>query len=991
MRAFPLALLAVLVVFGAPSRAFDIRDVRAEYTVTSWTEKDGMPSSYVRAIAQDKDGYLWLATYSGLLKFDGQRFVARPMSDGVALPSDDLSALLIARDGTLWIGGVVGGVTHVNGGRTSSYRSSPDGLFDGYVFALAEDDRGTIWAAAQGGLARFDGAAWQGVGPERGLPRRPALSLHHDSQGTLWVGTSVGLYLSRPPYEHFEAVSSLSHPIEDIVQGPDGEIAVTDPASLFRLLTRQGSPTVDSPRMAVHGTRLLHDRRGDLWVGTRGHGIARVKDAAQRGHAGPIEHLTHTDGLSSDSVLALFEDREGNVWVGTPFGLNRLSHNSVIPVPMPNGVAGQVRAVTSAPDGVWAATAETLLHFSHKGETLHEASGMAAATINALYHDRQQKILWISTDRGVVRYADGRFSAFTLPDGTALTRVRSITTDTQGRLWLCDGDRGVFRSRDSTLSTFDVVSEDKPASSVYASRSGTVWIGLVNGTIRRIHGNLVESYSEEHGLPGGGTITAIHEDSQGTIWVGTHRGLSRFDSGRFVTLSRSGGLPGPGPVALADDDEGNLWLGVTGVGVLQTTRKDFDRAVSDRTALQYRLFTETDGLRATPVRWLGTPTSARAADGTLWFLTGNGLAVVDPKSLREPRQPTHVRIEAIVADEKEFAPAPQLTLPPNTTTLQIQYALASLAPVSHVRFRYKLEGLDASWIDAAGRRQAFYTNLSPGRYRFVVEATSDGLSRATTASWPFAIQPRFYQTPWFAIAGFAGVAVGLWGLWHLRLRQVQRRFALVLDERARMGREIHDTLLQGLVGVAMQFKIIGDHLTTSPDLARERLERLRKLVEHYISETRQSIWDLRSPSLQSADLPAALRASCETMTSPRGIKFDMTVTGAALTFPAKTEEQILRIGREAVANAVRHADPSVVRLELRYDARELVLRVTDDGSGFDVTDPAFADATHWGLESMRERAQQMNAQLIITTHPGAGTQLTLSVPTTEAKKLWATR
>jgi signal transduction histidine kinase len=241
----------------------------------------------------------------------------------------------------------------------------------------------------------------------------------------------------------------------------------------------------------------------------------------------------------------------------------------------------------------------------------------------------------------------------------------------------------------------------------------------------------------------------------------------------------------------------------------------------------------------------------------------------------------------------------------------------------------------------------------------------------------------------FATACLAGVAVGLWGLWHLRLRQVQRRFALVLDERARMGREIHDTLLQGLVGVAMQFKIISDHLHASPDLAKDRLERLRKLVEHYICETRQSIWDLRSPALEAADLVTALRTACETITADRGVRFDMTVKGRPFTSPPKVEEQLLRIGREAVSNAVRHADPTCVALEIAYEEDAVKLRVTDDGSGFDIDDPAFATATHWGLASMRERAQQVNADLKITSAPGRGTELTLFVPAGEAKALWA--
>jgi signal transduction histidine kinase/ligand-binding sensor domain-containing protein len=936
----------------------------------------------VRDIAQDANGYLWLATYAGLVKFDGVRFVRQDRFDR-SLPSDDLSALLITRNGSIWVGGVVGGVTHILGTHIVTH-TSPEGLFDGYVFSLLEDRTGTIWVAAQGGLARINGQRWERLGTANGLPDRPASSLYQDQNGVIWVGTSAGLYKGGAPYEKFEAVASVPHSVEGIASTHLGEILTTHPTRLLTFVTGPSTNT-HTEMPDFHGTRVMRDRRGSLWVGTRGRGIVRLQPASPN-RPPRLDQLTHHDGLSSDSVLSLFEDREGQIWAGTPFGLNRLSENSVIPVLPDENTGGHVRSVVAAEDsGVWTSTAEALLRYSSSQRSIYGRRIPGSGTINALHTDKQRNALWIARNGGIIRYRGDRFEPFLFPDGTTLTRVRSMVTDTAGRLWLCDGDRGVFRSTDATLRSFELIAGDKPASSLFASRNGSVWIGFVNGTVRQVEGVNVVSYSEAQGLPGGGTVTAMYEDRSDNFWVGTHRGLSRFENGRFLTIRSHNGLPGPGPIAIVDDEDGNLWLGVTGVGLLKTTRADFDHAVATGTALAHHLYGESDGLRATPVRWFGAPTSARTKDGTLWFLTGHGLAVVDPARLHEPRATPAVRIEGAFADERDYPPDEEVNFPAGTTTLRIDYTLTSLAPLSQAKFRYRLEGLDDQWVEAGDRRQAFYTNVPPGRYRFLVEASIGTPQQVNGTYWMFSIRPRFYQTTWFAASAAMLLTAVMWALWRFRLSQVQRRFGLVLDERVRMGREIHDTLLQGLVGVAVQFKVIGDQLPPSAQAARDRLERVRKLVEHYIAETRQSIWDLRSPSLLDHDLTTALREAGRNIVGDNNIGFDVVVRGKAYACPPRVEEQLLRVGSEAVSNAIRHAEPSRVTIELVYQRDAITLRVIDDGAGFDADDPGFTTGGHWGLASMRERAQQMNARLNLTSEPGRGTQLELIVPAASMK------
>ncbi|RPI55386.1 MAG: hypothetical protein EHM55_08010 [Acidobacteria bacterium] len=975
----PVRLLLVTLALALTTQvvAFNVDETRARYTVTAWTERDGMPSSYVRDIAQDRQGYLWLATYSGLVRFDGARFLAWQPRDGGPLPSEDLSVLLVARDGSLWVGGF-GGVTRLVDGATDRKVSSAEGFFQGYVSALLEDRIGHIWVAGQSGVARFDGTRWQRLGRNEGLPERAGQRLHEDTNGDIWIGTSVGLYRRVPDETRFEPVPGVSFAIEDLAQDAAGNIVVPHPTKLFSVVSGSTPAPDDDDLKRSHGTRLLLDYQKQLWVGTRGQGLVRLRPGSNSRIF--FDRLTTEHGLSANSILALFEDRERNVWIGTPFGLNRLSQNAVIPVPLGREMNGHVRALAEGDQSTWVATEESLLQFS--GETQIDygwKDTLPDYTLIALHYNPHDTTLWVSTNHGLVRLKGGVLQPFPTPGASVLNRIRSITTDEKGRLWLCDVDRGIYRSTDRSLTRFELVAGDKQASTLMAARDGRVWIGFIDGTVRSYRGEQSDSFSAAQGLPTTGTVTAIHEDRAGSIWVGTHRGLSRYRDGRFVTLTKAEGFPGPGPVAIADDSNGDLWLGVTGVGIVRLSPAEFDNIASDPTRqLTHSLFGPADGLRGTPVPGFGTRTAVRGTNGEMWFLTGNGVAVVDPARLTQ-RPASPIVIESLLAGENRYASGDETKLPPGASTLQFDYTVLSLAPLSQVDFRYKLEGFDSQWTDAGARRQAFFTNVPPGSYRFVVEA-GYGTPRVSRAEWLFSIRPRFYQTSWFALAIALTSGIGLWGLWRLRLHQMQRRFTLVLDERARMGREIHDTLLQGLVGVAVQIKVIADQVSSSPAAARERLERVRKLVEEYIGETRQSIWDLRSPSLQGRDLAAVLRDAGEAVTADANVRFDLVVRGRPYACPPKVEEQLLRVGREALNNAVRHAHPSRVKVELIYERESVRLRVIDDGAGFNPDAPGLSTGAHWGLMSMRERAKQINAKLHLTSTPGRGTELELIVP-----------
>jgi len=972
--------LALFVSIGVT--AFDANDVHVRYSVTSWTEKDGMPSSYIRDIAQDANGYLWLATYSGLVRFDGVRFVTWAARDRSPLVAQDLSAVLVARDGSLWIGGT-GGVAHLVAGRVVAQPPSPDRPSIS-VTALLQDRTGTIWVAALGGLTKYDGAKWERVGEQYGLPARPVLSIFEDSHGVLFTGTSVGLFVRNEQGMFQQVAESLSYAIEDINLDPAGNLLITHPTSMVRDPNNPDSLEYAHGELSrSHGTRLLRDVEGNLWIGTRSQGLVRVR-LPGGGNIPIVERITSQDGLSANSVSALFQDREGNVWAGTGFGLNRLSENRISPVPVSGDIVGYVRAVTGEKDGgVWAATDDELIHFSQNSEATYDwQKEFPARTIVALHSNPRTGVLWISTNKGLVHFESGRFSAQSLPPGLVLNRVTSVTTDSRNDLWLSDIDNGVYRSTDTTLSSFDHVT--RPASLVFGDERGRVWLGFTDGTVGCYEDGKLTIFSSNDGLEGG-AITAIYGDRTGTIWIGSHDGLSVFDGKRFRTLTKTRGFVGAGPVAIGDDVDGYLWLGVPGTGILRVDRQEFDRAVKDPSyRVRYRLFGVSDGLHANPVKWFGGPSVARDGRGRIWFLTGNGLAVVEPHQAKATAPPAPMMIEDVVADDVERDRADHLTLPPRVSKLQFDYTLLSLTPQSQVNFRYKLVGFDQDWVNAEGRRQAFYTKVPPGQYQFLVEASGGGLGKSAAVQ-ALTIQPAFFETRWFRVSIALAVMLGFWLLWQVRLHQMRRRFALVLNERARLGREIHDTLLQGLVGVAMQFKVIGELVESAPEVAKQRLDDVRHLVQHCISDTRQSIWALRSPLLELDDLATALKKTGDAITSGSGVKFELTMIGTPYLCSPKVEEQLLRIGREALTNAMLHANPKRIQLELSYGKEGIRLRVIDDGSGFSVPVNEDVSGSHWGLMNMRERAQQVNGQLHLASAPGKGTELEFIVPALNAK------
>ena len=720
--------------------------------------------------------------------------------------------------------------------------------------------------------------------------------------------------------------------------GPSTGSDVTDRLTGFRVIgDRRGSQSGETGR----GYRPLDDRRANLWVGTLGQGLWRVrtKPSAQ---ALDIEVATSLTGLLNDEVISLHEDIEGNIWAGSRAGLSRLTPHKFSQVTTnPKLLIG----LEATPDGnVWVGSVDELSRFSpDRPETPLARTQLGRSPLRAMHAD-ERGTLWLATTGAGVARLTHRMSAPEHVSGTETLRdVGFLTSDFEGGLWLYDLERGLLRWSGGRLKPFAAAERlpAAPVSVLYTDRSGRLWVAFAGGEVGIIErSGALRLFGAHDGLRGG-TCRQIYEDESGVVWLACVEGLSRFSRGRFDTLHFVNRLPVDNPAALIDDDADHLWIGSSS-GILRIAKGVYDKALTNRLPqMEHGLFRRIDGVVGVPITYNNARHAIRDRKGTLWFTTSAGVTLIDPRTLTDQRPEAPVRIDQVIADGKRV-PAPHTVLPSETLTLEINYTALHLTSPLRVRFRYQLEGFDVGWIDAGTRRQAFYTNLPPGRYRFrVVTGNDDGTWADVGATWEFAIDPKFYQTFWFKVSMIVSLGAAVWGLWHMRLRQVRQRFSSVLGERARVSRELHDTLVQSLMGMSLQLDAIGADASSSSPGIQEQLVRMRSQVDEYLREARQSILELRSPLLERRDLAAALREMGEQLVVGHSIDFELSVSGPPRKCSRDAEEQLLRIGKEAITNAIRHARARTVRMSVHYERASVVLTVSDDGCGFDPTDLGF--------------------------------------------------
>src|SRR5467141_3127224 len=869
MRSLCAAVCWCLLTLQAQAR--DSNKPLTEYTHTVWTHKDGIPSAFIYSIAQTQDGYLWLATTDGLVRFDGVRFVHwRPKTGHTALLGV-VRSLCAARDGSLWIGTAAGLVGHIRGDDLTTFSVGAQ------AEAMLEDRDGTLWVTTEDHVLRFRAATQEQIGTAITLPGTFLSGPFQDGSGSIWLSTDNGVLRldSRDPQLRFVIVTKGKYWLSEDTRGtiwttrPDGSTRPVNDGQMF-----SGTGMIKTLNIQT----VLRDTNGNTWIGTLGQGLSRLQAGFHEGMK--IEKYSQFDGLSAPRVWCFLEDREHNLWVGTQDGLNRFRDEKIATLTRREGLASNnVDALAAGPDGtIWASTSMGIdrIDGGHRELYLNGATAMGLSM-------EAENGLWAGTNRGVARLENGKWQYVAMPTGIHLQDVTVITEDHEKDVWLFDVHKGLYRWANGRVTDFsnEPLLKGKTILAAHGDGRGRVWFGLDQGGVVVFDAGQFRAYSEREGLAGG-SVNAVHIDDKDTVWIGTERGLRRLEGQRFVTWNVANGLPGERVLWVLSDGEGRIWLGYS-TGVACVSRSELDRAAGDPSyRVAYSFLDDGDGLKGNPDRHWQSP-AVRASDGKFWFRTSEGVAVIDPQELTKNPVPPAVHIERMVADGAAGAATQEVQLQTLTRNVEFDYTALSLAEPRKVQFRYKLEGFDTDWRDAGTRRQAFYTNLHPHAYRFrVLACNNDGVWNESGATLDFDLLPAFYQTQWFRLICALVLIILAWGAYRLRVWQVtthaQELFEEHLKERKRIALELHDSLIQDVMGISLQIEVT-DELLPADLPAKQSLARALRLCKSALDEGRRTLNDLRTVSLSAADLVKSFSQLTNELTRDAATEIDVTVEG----------------------------------------------------------------------------------------------------------------
>ncbi len=1011
-------LLSLVAAAGALNPDRDIHQLAHR----TWGEKDGYPGRS-EALAQTADGFLWLGSGTGLFRFDGVHFERYEARSGDQLPAEMVHSLLVLSDGSLWVAYDGDTICDLRKGNVKCYGKA-EGIATG-PRAIVQDREGTIWANTQTGVIRFNGTRWEHIGknwnfPEE-VPRLTSGALYVDRGGTLWAGINNTVLYIKQGSKRFEPTGAFAGWSASIAEAPDGTIWLADADGYVRAI----STTVSAKSAAIARceaqtleevpercpsegplvvkisapARLLFDRTGSLWITTDTSGVFRVphperlKDRPISMTSDALQRFTSKDGLSADDCNPILEDREGNIWVATRDGLDQFRDTALIPVALPTSIFHIGIAPADGGDVLIAASWKYVARIHGDSKNVSQVS----AKPEKAYQD-PSGVTWFK-GRSLAQWKDGKFRIVAPPPGQSDFSSRGywqIVGDKSGTLWAFSDGLGFFtldHGRWKAWATPPEVAKQRVAD-MFSDSTGLIWVSTYQGDIITMDKGKVVDYPARPDNPIR-YVTSFAEHAPHEIWAGGAGGLVLIHEGHFRLIRPTALGSFKDVTGVVDAGWEGLWLNAT-TGVIHISRDEADRALQDANYhCQWERFDSSDGLPGrTPAigRYASTyPTAIEGTDGRIWFTATKGVAWVDPRNIPRNVIPPPVSITSVSADGSRHLQLTDLRLPAHTANIQIDYSALSLSVPERVRFRYKLEGIDKGWQDVGTRRQAYYNNLGPGSFQFrVIACNNDGVWNETGATLNFFILPAYYQTTWFRLLCGAAFLLLLWALYQLRLHQLRHQLTIGaearVNERTRVARELHDTLLQSFQGAVFQFQAARKLLLRNADNAMQVVDDAIQAAEGGIAEGRAAIHDLRPEPAAQRDLPELLKATGGELADTHqwngnAPTFEVVVEGRPQDLSLMFQDEVYRISREVIRNAFAHAAASNIEVEIRYDRDQLRVRIRDDGKGIDPKIlAAGGQPGHWGISGMRERAQRIGSRLDFWSEMGAGTEVQLTVP-----------
>ncbi len=976
--------LSCLLPDGVAGQTLSTHKALGRYQQLVWQDQHGLPQNGVLAILRARDGYLWLGTIEGAARFDGVRFVVFDNNNTPEIKNNQILSLAEDRAGSLWLGSVGGGLTRHTDGRFRLY-TTRDGLSSDIVRCLLADRAGNLWIGTRGGgLNLFRDERFTAYTSKDGLPGDQITTLAEDAHGVLWIGTTKGL-------ARFEQGRFTAYTTREGLPGDRVNALCVDSASNLLVGTGGGLCRFEQGRCVVDGTlihgsvtALYEDRQRNLWIGTGGNGLFLRKD-------GRLAQYTVRDGLPSETVLALYQDPDGDLWAGTvDGGLVQLREGRFSVYTMEDGLPHNFVAAVfeDSQQNLWLGTNGGLSRLKDGSITTYPFP-QGRPESGSIAEDRAGN-LWFSGNGQLHQLRNGQFVRWT---GLPHEPVRELLGDRAGNLWLGTPGHGLTLFREGRFRSFDTRAglADDEVTALYEGRSGTIWIGTLNGGISRFEAatQRFTSWTVKDGLPGD-QVLAFHEDRAGSLWIGTSGGgLRRFKDGRFAAVTVKHGLYDNRTFQIlsdTEDDSGALWMS-SNRGIFRVSLRELNECAEGRRAsVTSFAYGVADGMLSRECN-SASPAGWKTRDGRLWFPTVKGVVAIDPR--QRNIAPSRVAIERVTLDRAPLPLGQPVQIKPGQENLEIEYTGINWSRPQQIRFKYQLAGFNQDWVETDTRRTAYFSHLPPGAYTFkVIADNSEGLWNADGAALRIVVLPPFYRTWWFLALSVLSGASLIFAAFKYRINQLEQRqaaqqaFARQLiesqeAERKRIAGELHDGLGQNLL-VIKNRALFGLLQPDDAPRAAAQLTDISTTASQALDEVRQIAANLHPYQLDRLGLTKALTTMIRNVGAAAQLDIALSLDNLDGALDAAGQINLYRIVQEGLNNIVKHAAATEVSVQLQRAPQSLQLTLRDNGRGFVLAE---AKAGGLGLTGLSERALLLHGALHIESAPGAGTLLTLTIPT----------
>jgi len=967
-----MAAACLLAASAWPSLAAQPAMELRHEALRTWTTEQGLPQDFITAIQQTPDGFLWVGTHGGLARFDGVSFRTFP-HDGPAALRHTITGLAVDRAGTLWIGSTVGLFCYKDG----AFRSVPlagarehsieEIRLSGVGNGLWVRTKETVFHVNEKGVAERFQPQTDSSHP---LLPQAISSFLEDKAGTLWLADRQGVVAVS------NSGATRRYPLLNatlLYQAPDGQILAGNGHRLFRFT---GQKFAALPKQGPDEfVQVLVDRRGQLWMASGGlQGLSRFA-------GGKLEMLNEQSGIASNDVRVLFEDRDGDMWIGTISGLQRLHRGAFLSYTKEDGLASsQYDAIFEDRGGaIWTGSLEAGIARldGDKWRKFGVSQGLRSGQVRGFAEGDRSPIVAIA-DYGLFAEAAGQYRKLPgIPAGYLCSPLRMA----DGSLWFSVLHKGVFRLQRGVITAYGAADglTDNEVWALRAESDGTLWAGSRTGAFRW------NGQRWQHDVATSFAVYAIEPSRRGGVFLGTANGLMYHKGNANWVLTQENGLPGDGVFSLSEGAQGDLWVSTTR-GICRIPKDQLDAVTGGRAAgFTPEIFTEDDGLRSRTVLPVGQVAQLRARDGRIWFATVTGPAVAQLGSTATATP--HAVVDEVSVDEGHFslaslASSVPLAVKPGQHRIVFTFTAPVFIAPEQIRFRYRLLGWNNGWVNADTVREAAYMGLAPGKYTFQVQAASrTGEFGPVSQAVALNLEPFFWQTRLFLFLVLAVLGAAVAEITRRRTLAKARKLNLRFEERAaereRIASQIHDTFLQDLTGAALQLELVGLQLDEDPAIAKQSVGNLAQRMREMIARSRDIVSNLHSMAGSHEtlfELLSHIEAEFRLAEAPT---FLLHTEGAPCPLHPFLRDEVYGICREAVANAFRHAEAGAIEVKVRFLAQKLVVEIRDDGVGMSEELRQHGRAGHFGLSGMQAHARRIEASLRIESAPGAGTRITL--------------